>query len=183
MLDGFETAEVDTGETNIFLRWSDSGSPLLLLHGFPQTHLMWRGVAPLLARRFTVVCADLRGYGRSGCPASTPDHSPYAKRAMARDMVAVMEHVGFLASRLPGMTVAVVSPIAWRSTIRIGSSDWPSSIFSRQVKSGSEPTHGSRLPTGPGRCSPNPNRCPSASSRRCLKPSSRMHLPAGARDR
>ena len=56
---------------------------------------MWRGVAPLLARRFTVVCADLRGYGRSGCPASAADHAPYAKRAMARDMVAVMERLGF----------------------------------------------------------------------------------------
>jgi haloacetate dehalogenase len=56
---------------------------------------MWRSVAPLLARRFTVVCADLRGYGRSGCPASAPDHAPYAKRAMARDMVAVMERLGF----------------------------------------------------------------------------------------
>jgi haloacetate dehalogenase len=66
-----------------------------LLHGFPQTHLMWRSVAPFLARRFTVICADLRGYGHSGCPASAPDHEPYAKRAMARDMVAVMEQLGF----------------------------------------------------------------------------------------
>jgi haloacetate dehalogenase len=66
-----------------------------LLHGFPQTHLMWRGVAPLLARNFTVVCADLRGYGRSGCPASDPGHTPYAKRAMAQDMVTVMERLGF----------------------------------------------------------------------------------------
>ena len=56
---------------------------------------MWRSVAPLLARRFTVICADLRGYGRSGCPASAPDHAPYAKRAMARDMVSVMEKLGF----------------------------------------------------------------------------------------
>jgi haloacetate dehalogenase len=56
---------------------------------------MWRGVAPLLARHFTVVCADLRGYGRSGCPASAPDHAPYAKGAMARDMVVVMEQLGF----------------------------------------------------------------------------------------
>jgi haloacetate dehalogenase len=95
MLDGFETAEVETGETIIFVRWSGSGLPILLLHGFPQIHLMWRGVAPLLARRFTVVCADLRGYGRSGCPTSAPDHAPYAKRAMARDMVAVMERLGF----------------------------------------------------------------------------------------
>jgi haloacetate dehalogenase len=95
MLESFDAVEVETGETSIFLRRSGSGAPLLLLHGFPQTHLMWRGVAPLLTRRFTVVCADLRGYGRSGCPASTPDHAPYAKRAMARDMVAVMERLGF----------------------------------------------------------------------------------------
>jgi haloacetate dehalogenase len=95
MFDGFATAEVETGETSIFVRWSGSGPPILLLHGFPQTHLMWRGVAPLLARRYSVVCADLRGYGRSGCPASTPDHAPYAKRAMARDMVVVMGQLGF----------------------------------------------------------------------------------------
>jgi haloacetate dehalogenase len=102
MLDGFESAQIDTGETNIFVRWSGSGPPVLLLHGFPQTHLMWRAVAPLLARRFTVVSADLRGYGRSGCPSSTPDHAPYAKRAMARDMVAVMEHLGFPRFSLAG---------------------------------------------------------------------------------
>ena len=95
MLDDFQAAEIDTGETSIFARWSGSGPPVLLLHGFPQTHLMWRGVAPLLTRHFTVVCADLRGYGRSGCPISTPDHAPYSKRAMARDMVIVMERLGF----------------------------------------------------------------------------------------
>jgi len=94
-MDEFETAAIQTGETRIFVRWSGSGDPVLLLHGFPQTHLMWRRVAPVLARRFTVVCADLRGYGRSGCPDSTPDHAPYAKRAMARDMVRVMEQLGF----------------------------------------------------------------------------------------
>jgi haloacetate dehalogenase len=66
-----------------------------LLHGFPQTHLMWRDIAPVLARDFTVVCADLRGYGRSGCPASAPDHAPYTKRAMAQDMVTVMQQLGF----------------------------------------------------------------------------------------
>jgi haloacetate dehalogenase len=95
MLDGFEPVTIRTGETEIFLRRSGSGPPVLLLHGFPQTHLMWRGVAPTLARSFTVVCADLRGYGRSGCPASDPDHAPYAKRALARDMAAVMERLGF----------------------------------------------------------------------------------------
>ena len=95
MLDDFDTAEIQTGDVRIFVRWSGAGSPLLLLHGFPQIHLMWRRVAPLLARHLTVVCADLRGYGRSGCPASTPDHAPYAKRAMAHDMLIVMEWLGF----------------------------------------------------------------------------------------
>jgi haloacetate dehalogenase len=95
MMDDFEAAEVDTGATRIFVRRSGAGPPIRLLHGFPQTHVMWRHVAPLLARTFTVVCADLRGYGRSGCPPSTPDHAPYAKRAMAEDMVVVMERLGF----------------------------------------------------------------------------------------
>ena len=95
MWNDFETAEIQTGETGIFVRWFGSGSPILLLHGFPQTHLMWHRVAPALARTFTVVCADLRGYGRSGCPVSSPDHAPYAKRAMAQDLVLVMERLGF----------------------------------------------------------------------------------------
>jgi haloacetate dehalogenase len=95
MLDGFESVEIETGETTIFARRGGSGPLLLLLHGFPQTHLMWWSLAPRLARRFTVVCADLRGYGRSGCPPSAPDHAPYAKRAMARDMVAAMRRLGF----------------------------------------------------------------------------------------
>jgi haloacetate dehalogenase len=95
MLDDFDTAEVQTGETTIFVRRSGSGPPILLLHGFPQTHLMWRSVAPIMARHFTVICADLRGYGRSGCPTSAADHAPYSKRTMARDMVAVMERFGF----------------------------------------------------------------------------------------
>jgi haloacetate dehalogenase len=95
MLYDFEAAEIPTGETTIFIRRSGSGPAILLLHGFPQTHVMWRSVAPALARHFTVVCADLRGYGRSGCPASARDHAPYAKRAMARDMVTVMDRLGF----------------------------------------------------------------------------------------
>ena len=94
-MQNFSSTQIETGETTIFVTSSGSGPPVLLLHGFPQTQLMWRGVAPLLAGAFTVVCADLRGYGRSGCPASSSDHAPYAKRAMARDMVAVMERLGF----------------------------------------------------------------------------------------
>jgi haloacetate dehalogenase len=95
MLATFESADIDTGETTIFLRRFGHGPPLLLLHGFPQTHLMWRNVAPRLARDFTVICADLRGYGQSGCPPSAPDHTPYSKRSMAVDMVRVMERLGF----------------------------------------------------------------------------------------
>ena len=95
MMDDFTTSEIQTGETSIFVRSYGSGPPILLLHGFPQTHLMWRSVAPLLARNFAVVCADLRGYGRSGCPASARNHAPYAKRSMAQDMVTVMERLGF----------------------------------------------------------------------------------------
>jgi haloacetate dehalogenase len=102
MFDGFESVHLETGETTIFARWSGSGPPILLLHGFPETHVMWRRVAPLLARWFTVICADLRGYGDSGCPASSPDHAPYAKRAMARDLVVAMERLGFSRFSLAG---------------------------------------------------------------------------------
>ena len=87
--------EIATGETTLFVQASGSGPPLLLLHGFPQTHLMWRDVLPFLAGAFTVVCPDLRGYGASGCPASSSDHAPYSKRAMAQDLVTVMARLGF----------------------------------------------------------------------------------------
>jgi haloacetate dehalogenase len=95
VFEDFETLDVDAGDARIFLRRAGSGPPLLLLHGFPETHLMWRDVAPLLARRFTVICADMRGYGRSSCPQSHADHAPYAKCAMANDMVSVMRRMGF----------------------------------------------------------------------------------------
>jgi haloacetate dehalogenase len=93
-LDGFDTAVVDVGDTTIFVRRRGSGPPVLLLHGFPETHLMWHRVAPALAQEFTVVCADLRGYGCSGKPVSQPDHAPYSKRSMALDMVRAMETLG-----------------------------------------------------------------------------------------
>ena len=86
---------IDTGEATLRVRHGGSGPPLLLLHGHPQTHLMWHRVAPLLARDFTVVAPDLRGYGRSSKPPTTADHEPYSKRAMARDQVGLMRHFGF----------------------------------------------------------------------------------------
>jgi haloacetate dehalogenase len=83
---------------------------LLLLHGYPQTHAMWHKVAPRLAKRYDVVAADLRGYGDSGKPETTPDHAPYAKRAMAADQVALMRSLGhetfFLAGHDRGARVA-----------------------------------------------------------------------------
>jgi len=76
------------------LRHGGEGPPLLLLHGNPQTHAMWHKVAPALARRFSVVCPDLTGYGLSDKPPVSADHAPYAKRAMAADMVALMATLG-----------------------------------------------------------------------------------------
>jgi haloacetate dehalogenase len=94
MLEGFSLETVDTGETTIRVRRGGAGPPLLLLHGHPQTHVMWHLVAPALAREFTVVATDLRGYGESGKPPTTPDHVPYSKRAMAKDQVEVMRRLG-----------------------------------------------------------------------------------------
>lgn len=95
LFDGFEARDVDAGEATIHVRVAGSGPPLLLLHGYPQTGAMWHRVAPALAEDRTVVVADLRGYGASSKPTTTEDHEPYSKRAMARDMVAVMRALGF----------------------------------------------------------------------------------------
>jgi haloacetate dehalogenase len=100
--DTFDTVTIQTSRTSVFARRGGSGPPVLLLHGFPETHLMWRTVAPQLARDFTVICPDLPGYGRSGCPPSAASHAPYAKRAMARDLVEVMEQLGFTRFGLAG---------------------------------------------------------------------------------
>jgi len=96
MFEGQLTDEfIDTGDVRIRTRRGGSGPPVLLLHGHPQTHAMWHLVAPRLAARFTVVLADLRGYGDSSKPPTTADHEPYSKRTMARDMVVMMGHLGF----------------------------------------------------------------------------------------
>jgi haloacetate dehalogenase len=75
---------------------------VLLLHGYPQTHAMWHKVAPQLARDYTVVCADLRGYGDSSKPRGVPGHANYSKRAMARDMAEVMRELGYLGFHVVG---------------------------------------------------------------------------------
>jgi len=93
--DRFPLTEVDTGTVRLNLRRGGEGPPLLLLHGFPQTHAMWHRVAPALARHFHLVMPDLRGYGDSGKPASTPDHFPHSKRAMARDVADLMAALGY----------------------------------------------------------------------------------------
>ena len=95
MFDGFTTVDLETPETVIHAVHGGSGPPLLLLHGYPQTHVIWHKVAARLAERFTIVATDLRGYGDSGKPTSDENHGPYSKRASAADQIAVMMALGF----------------------------------------------------------------------------------------
>jgi haloacetate dehalogenase len=95
---GFKQRTVQVGEAGediqIHCEFGGDGPPLLLLHGYPQTHVIWHKVAQKLAERHTVVCADLRGYGDSSKPPGTADHGNYSKRVMARDQVRLMESLG-----------------------------------------------------------------------------------------
>jgi haloacetate dehalogenase len=102
MFDGFSSRRVVLGGTAINTVVGGDGPPLLLLHGYPQTHVMWHRVAPILAERFTVVCPDLRGYGDSGAPSSDPEHTTYSKRAMAADQFQLMRTLGFTRFGLVG---------------------------------------------------------------------------------
>lgn len=95
MFDGFHKTQLDTSDTTINLVHSGDGPPILLLHGYPQTHVMWHKVAPSLSDLFTVVVPDLRGYGDSGKPPSDGDLNVYCKRTTARDQVEVMKQLGF----------------------------------------------------------------------------------------
>ncbi len=92
--DGFKLAHVNVADGALRLRHGGSGPPLLLLHGNPQTHAMWHAVAPELAKKYTVICPDLRGYGGSFKPPASADHAAYSKAAMARDMAELMTHFG-----------------------------------------------------------------------------------------
>ena len=95
MFDTFDTSQAIIDGINIPYVIAGSGPPLLLLHGYPQTHVMWHKVAPALAKHFTVVVSDLRGYGDTTKPPTTEDHAPYSKRAMGRDQVLLMQSLGF----------------------------------------------------------------------------------------
>jgi haloacetate dehalogenase len=98
----FETSQAEVSGNTIFLRHYGKGPAILLVHGFPRTSLMWRFLAPKLAESHTVICADLPAYGRSGIPSSTDDHFPYSKRAMAKELVEVMDKLGFRTFTLVG---------------------------------------------------------------------------------
>ncbi|MCQ4309925.1 alpha/beta hydrolase [Pseudomonas stutzeri] len=95
MFEQFQRDECEVNGVRIAYRKGGSGPPLLLLHGYPQTHVMWHEVADQLAERFTVVAADLRGYGDSSKPEGGEDHVAYSKREMARDQVELMRTLGF----------------------------------------------------------------------------------------
>jgi haloacetate dehalogenase len=92
---GFALADLAVGEVTLRVRSGGSGPPLLLLHGYPETHLMWGGIAGALAEQFTVVAPDLRGYGDSSKPPTVPGHETYGKRVMAADGVRLMRQLGF----------------------------------------------------------------------------------------
>ncbi len=94
MFEGFELETVDVGDAVLRVRHGGQGSPVVLLHGHPRTHATWHRVAARLASRHTVVCPDLRGYGRSTLPPDQPDHAQSSKRAMAGDVLALMRTSG-----------------------------------------------------------------------------------------
>ncbi|MDC1208643.1 alpha/beta hydrolase [Litorivicinus sp.] len=97
MFEGFIEERVEGAGVTLFVRRAGppDAHPVVLLHGYPQTSAMWHGVAPLLAKKFNVVCLDLRGYGQSDKPTSNNEHTTYAKRAMAEDVIRVMENLGY----------------------------------------------------------------------------------------
>ena len=138
---GYASEWINTGSGRIFARVGGKGPPLLLLHGFSETHVMWHRVAPQLADTFTLIIADLPGYGWSDMPDSDKDHTPYTKRAMAKD-----DGRGNGSSsatcilRSPGTIAAAACPIASRSIIPAGCRGWRCWIFCRPMTIGSGST-------------------------------------------
>ncbi|MEO1620261.1 MAG: alpha/beta hydrolase [Cyanobacteria bacterium J06632_3] len=95
MFENFTLKKVRLNDISLNLRIGGHGPPLLLLHGYPQTHIMWHKVAPTLAEQFTLICPDLRGYGDSDCPPSDLQHHTYSKRTTAQDLIQLMQQLGF----------------------------------------------------------------------------------------
>lgn len=95
MLDDFTETKIEVSKNIVInMKQSGEGFPILLLHGYPQTHLIWHKIAPMLAKKYSVIMPDLRGYGDSSKPASDETHQTYSKRAMAEDIVKLMEKLG-----------------------------------------------------------------------------------------
>jgi len=122
MFDRFEQHDLETDRGPVHALVGGSGPPLLVLHGYPETHLMWHGCAAALAQRFTVVAADLPGYGDSHRPSPAPDHAPHSKRAMASDLVQAMADLGFerfaVAGHDRGGRVAYRMALDWAERVR-----------------------------------------------------------------
>src|SRR3979411_2262773 len=118
---GYASEWINTKSGRIFARVGGKGPPLLLLHGFSETHVMWHRVAPKLADKFTLIIADLPGYGASAIPERESDHTPPTQRA-------------------PGMIAAAASPIASRSIIPAGCRGWRCWISCRPMTIGSGST-------------------------------------------
>lgn len=122
MFEGFDRFDMTTTGAVIHGVTGGSGPALLLLHGYPQTHAMWHAIAPRLAEHYTVIAADLRGYGRSSKPPTDAHHRPYSKREMARDMVEIMERLGhssfFVGSHDRGSRVGHRMAIDWPTRVR-----------------------------------------------------------------
>jgi haloacetate dehalogenase len=111
VFEGFTTEQIYVGDASVYVRHGGTGPPVVLLHGHPRTSATWHRIAPQLVRQgFTVVCPDLRGYGRSRGPAPTSDHSAHSKRAAAQDLLTVMHALGHGQFALAGMTQGATSP-------------------------------------------------------------------------
>jgi haloacetate dehalogenase len=95
MFENFDLKSIEVNGVNINYRIGGKGYPLLLLHGYPQSHILWREMAPLFAKNYTVVCSDLRGYGDSDKPKSDKKHFTYSKKNMAKDQYELMKKLGF----------------------------------------------------------------------------------------
>ncbi len=121
MFEGFTKQTITVDGVDIFCRVGGEGPPLLMLHGYPQTHVMWHKVVPELSKHFTCVCPDLRGYGASAKPPTTADHAPNSQRVMAADMIGVMKAIGFDTFRVVSHDRG--SRVAHRMAL-----DWPEQV-------------------------------------------------------